>query len=301
MIRRSRKALLLAAAAALLGACGDDGASGTGTLTVVVEAEDAIVEGIPARAMGGGEGFSDGWSLTYQHLYVNVGQVALADAAGNRVAVPMDAAGGSRIYDLARGTTQEFFTVGGVPARRYDRVSYRSAPVDASAGLGPGVTADVRTTMAGASTWLQATATKGGRTIRLDWRFREGWQYSECQGPETRPGAGFVVASGGTTTLRLSLHGDHWYWQTLGQEGSPTRFDPIANADTMAAPYRGNGDNAVTLEELDLVNLADVPTVDGVFNPAGRPVTTLGAYMRASTGTNGHIDGDGVCSSRALP
>ena len=56
-----------------------------------------------------------------------------------------------------------------------------------------------------------------------------------------------------------------------------------------------------TLLELDAVSLVDVPARDGTFNPAGRPVTTLGDFMRASTGTNGHIDGDGICQSRPLP
>jgi hypothetical protein len=279
--------------------CGGTEAGG-GTLRVLVEAEDTITQGIPAR-MGSGEGFEDGWSLQYEFFYVNIGRVTIADAMGHQVNVPTSFATGERVFDLKAASQSELFTVMNVPARRYDRVSYRTPPVSATTSFADGIPADRRAAMMGFSTWIRATATKPGRTpVTIDWKFAEGYQYRDCEGPADRPGLGTVVAEGGTTTLRLTIHGDHWYWQTLGAEGSPTRFDPIANADTSTAPYRGNGDGLTTLEELDMVDLASVPAPDGHFNPSGRPVTTLGAYMRATTGTNGHIDGDGVCGSSRL-
>jgi hypothetical protein len=262
---------------------------------VVVDAEEAITQGIPAREGASREGFADGWALTYTRFWVTLGRVELAASDGARVAVPAAWASGSRVVDLRAGV-QEAFTVQGVAPRRYDLVGYQSLPADGATEYPPGATQEDRRAMAGHSTWIEARATRGMRTVRLSWRFSEGWRYRACEGPETRPGRGAVVASGGSTVLALSIHGDHWWWQTLGQEGSPVRFDPIANADTAMAPYQGNGDGEVTLEECDRVGLALVPPADGVFNPLGR-ATTLGAYLRQSTGTNGHIDGDGVCAA----
>lgn len=282
------------AAVISLSAC----APSEGTLRVLVEAEDTIVNGIPAQMGSSSEGFEDGWSLTFERFYVNVGQVTIADSQGHQVSVPMAFASGDRVFDLKRSPQTELFTVTRVPARRYERVSYLSLPAGPTTNM-DAVPAEDRPGMMGVSTWITAVARKPGRRdIRIDWKFTDGWEYFDCQGPEDRPGPGTVIAEGGTTTLRITMHGDHWFWQRFAQEGSPTRFDPIANADTMMGPYRGNNDGQTTLEELDMVPIALVPPADGAFNVGGRDITTLGEYMRASTGTNGHIDGDGVCRSR---
>ncbi|MBI5515717.1 MAG: hypothetical protein HY909_18185 [Deltaproteobacteria bacterium] len=280
---------------ALAAGCGVGPGQAPGTLRVVLEAEETITQGIPARVGTSGEGVQDGWALTYTRFWVVLGRVELSSAAGARVVVPTAWATGSRVVDLRAGT-QDAFTVQGVAPARYDRVSYESRPADASTEYPAGASMADRQAMLGSSTWIEVTATRGARSVRLSWRFSEGWRYSDCEGPETRPGRGFVAASGGATVLALSIHGDHWWWQTLGQEGSPVRFDPIANADTAMAPYAGNGDGEVTLEECERVGLAQIPPADGVFNPLGR-ATTLGGFLRESTGTNGHIDGDGVCAA----
>jgi hypothetical protein len=292
------RSMLFVLLSSALASCG---AGGSGTLNVVVEAEDTITDGIPASTAVGTTGFADGWTLRYEFFYVDVGRVAIADAQNNRVEVPTTFAGGDRVFDLRAAPTTAMFTVTDVPPRRYDRVSYRSVPVSATTTFADGIPAEHRAMMQGYSMWFRATATKGTRTIRLNWMFRDGYEYADCAAPEGTPGLGVVVTQGGTTTARLTIHGDHWYWQTLGMEGSPTRFDPIANADTTTGPYRGDGDGETTLAELDAVTLADVPPADGTFDPAGRPVTTLGDYMRATTGTLGHLDGDGVCASRPAP
>jgi hypothetical protein len=297
---RSRRAIAWTVSAWLTCASGCGGVAPTsGTLSVFVEAEDTITNGIPA-ASGTGEGFADGWSLAYERFYVSVGAVQITATNEGSVTAPPIATG-DRVFDLRATGPHEFFTVTDVAARRYDQVSYRSAPVSSATTFEDTIPAADRDAMQGSSTWITAVATRGSERIRIDWKFREGFEFHDCEGPPNRPGLGTVVASGGTSTLHLSIHGDHWYWQTLGVEGSPVRFDPIAHADSTAGPYRGNADGEVTLDELAAVLLADVPAEDGVFDPAGRPVSTIAGFMRETTGTNGHIDGDGVCASRSVP
>ncbi len=275
------------------------GGGGGGTLRVELEAEDTVTEGIGPAAMGSAQGFADGWTLRFERFLVSIGGIAVADEGGAAMAVPASWASGHQVFDLRNGSGTELFTLPSVEARRYSRVSFESRVVGGETRFAERVSMTERVGMQGASLWLTAVATRGPRTVRIDWKFREGWGYRECQGPEGRPGAGTVVREGGVTPLRLTIHGDHWVWLNLGESGG-ARFDAIANADTMAAPYRGDGDGTVTLEELDRVPLASVPAADGSFNPNGRPVTTLGDFMRWSTGTLGHIDGDGVCGARRL-
>ena len=184
-------------------------------------------------------------------------------------------------------------------ARRYSQVGFRNAAASAATRFSQSIPMADRAAMMGVSTWVTGVATRAGRTVRFDWQFREGWEYSGCEGPASRPGPGTVVREGGVTPLRISIHGEHYYWQSLGESGA-SRFDVIANADTANAPYQGNGDGLVTLDELDRVGLASIPAADGQFTPNGRPVTTLGDFMRWTTGTNAHIDGDGVCRGRRI-
>lgn len=288
-----------AAVFASLGAgCSGVGATG-GTLVVSVEAESTVLGGIPAAsAQNGGEGFADGWSLAYERFYVSIGAVRVAASAGDAVTVPADAQG-DRVFDLRASGPHVLFSADDVAAHRYDQVSFRSVPAGAATTFEDTIPSDDRAAMNGVSTWITATATRGTERIRIDWKFDRGFEYRDCEGPTDRPGLGTVVASGGTTSLRITIHGDHWYWQALGVEGSPTRFDAIAHADGNTLPYRGNGDGETTLDELGVVLLADIPATDGTYDPAGRPVTTLADFMRWTTGTNGHIDGDGVCASRS--
>jgi hypothetical protein len=272
-------------------------APGTGGLQLVAEGEATITSGIAARTTPGGDGFEDGWSLQYERFYVSIGGITVRDQTGAQVALP-GAANGDRVLDLRRSVPGVLAEAPMAAARRYDRVGYFTRPVTSATTFVETIPSADRDAMRGVSTWITATATRGARRVRIDWQFREAWEFYDCQRPEGMAGEGVVVREGPTTTLRVSVHGDHWYWQTLGAEGSATRFDPIANADTMAGPYRGNGDGEVTLDELAAVSLADVPAVDGAFNPSGRPVSNLADYMRQTTGTIGHIDGDGVCRSR---
>ncbi|MEI8254240.1 MAG: hypothetical protein WCJ30_01060, partial [Deltaproteobacteria bacterium] len=283
--------------AAIAPACGP-GFEGAGSLEVRVHAEESITGGLPAAPPAGG--FEDGWSLVYERYLIDVGHVRIASSRGDAVAVPAAFSEGDRVFDLTSTAGHSMFLLSDTPALRYDRVSYRTVPASAATTFEDTVSSADRTAMLGASTWITAVATRGAERVRIDWRFTEAYEYHDCEGPPDRPGLGAVVSPGARTTLNLTIHGDHWFWQSLGVDGSPVRFDPIAHADTSLPPYRGNGDGETSRDELAAVLLADVPVADGEFNPAGRPVSTLGDFMRWTTGTNGHIDGDGVCVSRTL-
>lgn len=286
------------AVACIVAACGP-GLEGTGSLEVVVEAEGSITGGIAAAPPTGG--FADGWSIAYERFLVNVGHVSIAASQGLAAVVPAVWADGDRVFDLTSTTAHTMFLVNDTPATRYDRVSFRSVPTSAGTTFEDSISPGDRAAMLGASTWITVVAARGAERVRIDWRFADAFEYHDCEGPPDRPGSGTVVSPGARTTLRLTFHGDHWFWQSLGVEGSTVRFDPIAHADTAVPPYHGNGDGETTLEELAEVLLADVPAADGEFNPEGRPVSTLADFMRWTSGTNGHIDGDGVCVARTLP
>ncbi len=273
-------------------------APGEGTLQATLESEESIVDGIGAAVAGRPGGITDGWTVRYERFYMNLGHFRVADEDGAAVAVGPEQASGEQVYDL-RGEVGTVLFVAPAEARRFGQVGFRSAPAGATTRFSAAIPMADRAAMMGVSTWVTGVATREGRTVRFDWQFREGWEYSACEGPPSRPGPGTVVREGGVTPLRISIHGEHYFWQNLGESGA-SRFDAIARADTMDGPYRGDGDGIVTLAELDRVALASIPEADGRFAPNGRPVTTLGDFMRWTTGTNAHIDGDGVCRGRRI-
>lgn len=273
-------------------------APGEGTLQATMESEESIVDGIGPAVAGRPGGMADGWTLRYERFYINLGYFRVADEDGAAVAIPAEYAAGEQVYDLRNELGAVLFTVPAT-ARRYGQVGFRNAATGAATRFSARIPMADRAAMMGVSTWVTGVATRSGRTVRFDWQFREGWEYSGCEGPASRPGPGTVVREGGVTPLRISIHGEHYFWQSLGESGA-SRFDVIANADTNTAPYQGNGDGLVTLDELDRVGLASIPAADGQFTPNGRPVTTLGDFMRWTTGTNAHIDGDGVCRGRRI-
>lgn len=272
---------------ALLLGCGGDGALGTGSVSVSVWGEDFIesTRGIPP-VMGTNAGFVDGWTVRFTKFLVSVGQV--------RVGATGSSAGGSIptmfVYNL-HGTAGPV-RLGGipsVPARRLDLVSFRIAPPDAQTAAGHSLVspADIAAMRAGGhSLWVEGSATKPGRTapVTFRWAFGNTVEYSRC---ELDGAFGVAVPTGGTADLQLTIHGDHFFYDRVG-EGANLRFDDIAAADR-------DGDNAVTLDELAAVDLTTLPR--DRYDPSGAPnVNTLRDFVSVLTTTVAHFNGEGECT-----
>lgn len=165
----TRNQLLVTLSLASLTACeGNDSASGTGTVRIAISGEEASREGYP---VGSGEdeiAFADGWTLEMRKVLVSFTDFELRSADGDDAAVAADAV----VADLHLGEP-ELWTFEGVPARRWDRVGYRSAPPTEDARAANDVSdADLeRMIDGGYSLLVEAVATKGDREIAIEYGF----------------------------------------------------------------------------------------------------------------------------------
>lgn len=118
-----------------------------------------------------------------------------------------------------------------------------------------------------------------------------------------------------STTVQITMHTDHGFWDTLNIEGTPLHFDPIAaNASTYGEPSLPG---AVTLEDLIDVDVTGFTTKDGdplpwrslvpdytapngqmKYDPNGTSFTkanSFAAYLGYSASSGGHLNADGEC------
>jgi len=118
-----------------------------------------------------------------------------------------------------------------------------------------------------------------------------------------------------STTIQLTLHTDHVFWDTLNVEGTPLHFDPIAaQASTYGAPSMPG---VVTSDDLANVDITAMTTRSGeplpwrsvvpdYTAPAGQMtyaangtsfamVNGFASYLAYSAASGGHMNADGEC------
>jgi hypothetical protein len=277
----------VALAALSLAACGDDSiGTSPGTVTASIWGEEYIEDRIPAAPTAEADGVQNGWEVRFTKFLVNVGELTVASSAGaeaGRLAA-------YRVYDLHTLTGPlEIGRMPSLPARRYDRVSYRLAPLDAQATMANATAADVALMRAGNhSVYVEGNGTRMGTTVRFRWGFGGAVSYSNCQSSETE--VGLAVPSGGTAQAQITLHGDHFFYDDLQSPDAKLRFDLIAGADA-------DRDGDVTLDELARVDLTAAPM--GQYGTGSRSdVRNLREFVTALVATLGHFNGEGHCDER---
>lgn len=129
---------------------------------------------------------------------------------------------------------------------------------------------------------------------------------------------GIQANANASTTVQITLHTDHAFWDTLNVEGTPLHFDPIA---AQASTY-GMPDTPGSVTTSDLVNV----DVTGFTTRAGEPLpwrsvvpdytapagqmtyaangtsftvaNSLAAFLAYSAASGGHMNADGECEVR---
>ncbi|GAB5546394.1 MAG: hypothetical protein SangKO_061540 [Sandaracinaceae bacterium] len=307
-------------AGALLGAVGCG--QGTGGATVLLEAEDTITGGIPAGSSG--EAIQDGWSVTFDDYVVVIGDVDLHLAtdetveaeAGELFAVDLVdvSESGLALWDfegLETGRWELFYRVGGAAdgamrdpsvteaqfsemqagdwtylvAGTIDQDGGQSCP---PASIGAELRADATpngSVSAGGDACYDATS------VRFRWGVTAETSYGPCEIDEV---PGFAVAAGGVSTVALTIHGDHIFFNGFpeGGEGGVQRLAQwLADSDL-------NLDGEVTREELEQIAPSDLPELDDRYQLGGAPIpidASMWAYVTAQLKTQGHFQGEGEC------
>jgi hypothetical protein len=126
---------------------------------------------------------------------------------------------------------------------------------------------------------------------------------------------GVQASANQSTTVQITLHTDHVFWDTLNVEGTPLHFDPIAaNASSYGDPTTPG---SVVIEDLASVDITGFTTragdalpwrslVSDYTAPAGQmtydangtsfgAVNSLASYLAYSAASGGHMNADGEC------
>lgn len=281
-------------AAFTFAACGDadSGSSGAGTLRVKISGEEAARDGYPVGSGDDEIAFADDWTLKFEKVLVSLTNFELRASDGESA----DLTSGAVVADLHQGEPQ-LWKFEDVPARRWDRVGYAYAPPSSRSKKANDVDdADIELMHdEGYSLLIEATATKGERTIPLQYGFAFEVEMTRCENgiDETD---GIVVANNAVNEAQVTVHLDHLFFDTFAVDDANLHFDPMA----AMAPARGR----LTLDDLAKQNnLSDLKGPDGkpldlaydpgsVFDPVPK---NLRDYVVAAATTTGHWNGEGHC------
>lgn len=190
---RAKTAIVFAAVVGVLSGCGGGNrkaaAQSTGAIVFAANGEDFVRRGFVDK---------QGWSISFDKLYVNIGDVVAYMPVGKKLSAVLD---GEHWVDLAQGDDDaepiEIGRIDSVPAGNYQ--SLRFGLTRAESGEYKGCTI----VMIGEARKDTATV---AFTIRLDEEMdfdgREGFVGDEIKG---------VLKPGGSTTVEITFHFDHLF------------------------------------------------------------------------------------------
>lgn len=307
-----------------LGACSDEPREGT--LTVLLEAEETITGGLEPGEEG--ENIRDGWQVLFESYLLVVGDIDLHFASDESLKAE---AGELFAVDLVSlpPSGLPLWTFEGLRAGRWE---FNYATSGAAHGAVPHDSVDEadfnrmvngdwtylisgRLTQAGGRLCPPARLAKPGAGAMVEGGANAGGDpcYSNPQisfkfgvSAETRFGPcevdgipGVSVAAGGTQSAAITIHGDHLFFNSFpeGDEGGVMRLAQwLADSDL-------NLDGNVVREELESIQVADLPEIDGRYHTGGSllELDNMWTYVRAQLKTQGHMDGEGECPPDGVP
>lgn len=303
-------------------ACGESAqvADGAGTLRVILEPEDTILNGLTPG--DGVENIRDGWTVSYDKYIVALGRVAV-DYATDRdmteedersfvvdlTSVPPNGVALWKIEGLRPGRWNFGYELTGgahgakphesVEESDYDRVVDEDLTYLISGKLSKenGVSCPPPKYVEGVTLEPSGEDEAGNPcypnpVVGFEFAVAAETSVTNCQLDGV---AGFAIADGTTSTEAITLHGDHPFFNGFpsGSEGGITRLAQLwADADS-------NADGALDVAELDGQMLADLAQWDERYQLGGAPkvgdLSTLKDILIAQLKTQGHMNGEGEC------
>lgn len=271
-------------------------AAPTGSLTVLLEAEASITDGIDAGSAA--EDIVDGWTVRYTKYVVAIGAVELARSNDDLAA----SAPPVWIVDLTRAPAGgvELARFDDLVAARWDRFGYALRAPGAEA-MEVADAADAASMRENGWTYLVEGTLESAEgqscpegacrpAPQLAFRFgaRVESTFGPCQAEDGLPGVS-ITESG--AAVSVTIHGDHVFFDRFpsGAEVITRRAQWLADADL-------DGDDVVTAGELARVDAAAAFPIDD-YHLAGAPlpIATAWDYVRAQLATQGHFQGEGEC------
>ena len=125
---------------------------------------------------------------------------------------------------------------------------------------------------------VEGSAEQGGVSKTFSWVFDSPTRYEQCE-------TSTQVEQDGTATFQVTVHADHFFYDSLVAEEPQLLFQPLADADT-------DDDAEITEAEL---GAADI----GGYDPGNEDIDDLWTWLIAQSRTLGHVDGEGHCEATA--
>ncbi len=192
------------------------------------------------------EEMSDGWAISFERFVVEVGEVSV-DGFDVPDAGPFD------LTEASEGQGQLYGSVS-VPAESLGDGAYEIRSVD-----------------------VAGTATMGGTTKHFAWVIDEPTHYEHCETTTKVP-------EDGRAEFEITVHADHFFYDSLVSSDPQLVFQGLADADTDA-------DGEITKAELEAAGI-------GALDPGSEnDVDNLWAWLVAQSRTLGHVDGEGHCET----
>jgi hypothetical protein len=119
-------------------------------------------------------------------------------------------------------------------------------------------------------------ASKASVEKTFDWTFETAVTYRDCE-------AVVSVPKDGVGTFQLTIHADHYLYDSLVSEEPTVAFDAIAAADA-------DEDGVITQAELAATGI-------GSFDPGNAAIDDLWEWLVALNATLGHANGEGHCTT----
>ena len=296
--------------------CGDV-TSGSANLSVLVEAEDVIVNGL--QAGDDGDDIRDGWDVSFDKYITSVGHIDIHLASDEAVVATAPTlwtvdltkvpAAGLPLWSLdhlASGRWQFFYAVEADSTSRHGTVSEADDTtmrahswtylVEGRLSQPEGLSCPPAL-LAEPPAGAVVVNTKSGDDCYANENihFVFGASANSHFGPcEVDNIPGFALPEDGTKTVAITIHGDHLFFNGFpeGSEGGIMRLAQwLADCDL-------NLDGEISSDELQQIAPADLPEFDDRFQLGGSPITPLDnmwTYVTAQLMTQGHFQGEGEC------
>ena len=302
--------------AVAIGAC----ASNTGSLSVALEAEESIVEGVAAGTET--ENIADGWTATFSKYTVVIGRPALRSVASaavsfsdaNVFAVDLTSLTNIEVlwaiddldsgdYDFSFQTPQgDAETVQHASVNDVDFAQLTAGATYLIAGELSNPTGQscppVDKAMPGAKVsngnTIEGDPCYDASSIKFSLVVDAATHFGPCEIDEQ---PGLTIPAGGVHTAKITIHGDHLFFNGFPPE-SETSVSRLAQ---WWADADLNLDGEVTEAELSALTTSDLHAMRN-YDLGGTPITFVGAddnlltYVRAQLKTQGHFEGEGECA-----
>lgn len=280
------------------GTGGTGASTGDGNVTININPEDTIVNGV-ASCEGSDEEecISDGYSASWSKYIITVGFVDMNQGDGtNQQTSDAVAVAEFRNLSEAGSTLTEF---NGIPIGQYTEFGYQTPLLpenpDDFININDEVSADDITNMIDNDlTYIiegQLTADEGGETLNFLIEANVESFYTFCG--EEGGQAGINVGTSGTD--QITMHGDHIFFN--GFPADESGVQRLAEWMWLVE----DTDNDGILTRVDFEAATDLgllypspPYTDLNAGPAG-PLTNAWDFIRSQLGTQGHLNGEGEC------